>query len=75
MDMKPINLTDVLALPIAERLKLIETIWDSISEIPEAVHVSPDQQRELDRRLDDYLRDPASGSPWHEVKARILNRA
>lgn len=75
MDMKPINLTDVLALPIAERLKLIETIWDSISEIPEAVHVSPAQQRELDRRLDDYLRDPASGSPWHEVKARILNRA
>jgi len=75
MDMKPINLTDVLALPIAERLKLIETIWDSISEIPEAVHVSPAQQRELDRRLDDYLRDPASGSPWPEVKARILNRA
>jgi putative addiction module component (TIGR02574 family) len=73
--MKPINLTDVLALPIAERLKLVEAIWDSIAEIPEAIAVTPAQQAELDRRLDEYLRDPTSGSPWPEVKARILNRA
>jgi putative addiction module component (TIGR02574 family) len=75
MDMKPINLTDVLALPIAERLKLVEAIWDSIAEVPEAIAVTPAQQAELDRRLDEYLRDPTSGSPWPEVKARILNRA
>jgi putative addiction module component (TIGR02574 family) len=73
--MKPINLTDVLALPIAERLKLVEAIWDSIAEVPEAIAVTPAQQAELDRRLDEYLRDPTSGSPWPEVKARILNRA
>ena len=75
MDMKPINLTDVLALPIAERLKLVEAIWDSIAEVPEAIAVTPAQQTELDRRLDEYMRDPTSGSPWPEVKARILNRA
>jgi putative addiction module component (TIGR02574 family) len=72
--MKPINLTDVLALPIAERLKLVEAIWDSIAEIPEAIAVTPAQQAELDRRLDEYLRDPTSGSPWPEVKARLLCR-
>ena len=74
MDMKPINLTDVLALPIAERLKLVEAIWDSIAEVPEAIAVTPAQQAELDRRLDDYLRDPTSGSPWPEVKVRLLCR-
>lgn len=73
--MKPINLTDVLALPVEERLKLVEAIWDSIAEVPEAIAVTPAQQAELDRRLDEYLRDPTSGSPWPEVKARILNRA
>jgi putative addiction module component (TIGR02574 family) len=75
MDVKPINLTDVLALPIAERLKLVEAIWDSIAEVPEAIAVTPAQQAELDRRLDDYLRDPASGSPWSEVRARIRCKA
>jgi putative addiction module component (TIGR02574 family) len=73
--MKPINLTEVLALPIAERLKLIEAIWESIAEVPEALELTPSQQVEIDRRLDAFLRDPSAGSPWPEVKARILKRA
>lgn len=73
--MKPINLTEVLALPIAERLKLIEAIWESIAEVPEALELTPSQQAEIDRRLDAFLHDPAAGSPWPEVKARILKRA
>lgn len=74
MDMKPISLTDVLTLPVAERLKLVEAIWDSIAEFPEAIQLTPAQQAELDRRLDHYLSNPVSASPWPEVKARILNR-
>ena len=74
MGMKPINLTDVLALPVEERLKLVEAIWDSIAKVPEVIAVTPPQQAELDRRLDDYLRDPTSGSPWPEVKVRLLCR-
>lgn len=70
--MKPIRLSDVLELPIAERLKLVEAIWDSIAEVPEAVELTEEQRAELDRRLAEYENNPEAGSPWPEVKARIL---
>ena len=71
--MKPIRLSDVLELPISERLELVGDIWDSIAEAPEAVELTEAQSAELDRRLDAYRRDPKAGSPWSEVKARILS--
>ena len=70
--MRPIRLSDVLELPVSERLELVGDIWDSIAEAPEAVELSEAQRAELDRRLDAYHRDPKAGSPWSEVKARIL---
>jgi len=73
--MKPISIAEVLALPVDERLKLVETIWESIAEIPEALHLTKAQEAELDRRLDSYRKDPTGGSPWPEVKARILKQA
>lgn len=73
--MKPISMAEVLALPVAERLKLVETIWDSIAEVPEALALTKAQEAELDRRLDAYRKDPTAGSPWSEVKARILKQA
>jgi putative addiction module component (TIGR02574 family) len=73
--MKPISIAEVLALPVAERLKLVETIWESIAEFPEALRLTQGQEAELDRRLDAYRKDPTAGSPWPEVKARILKQA
>jgi putative addiction module component (TIGR02574 family) len=73
--MKPISIAEVLALPVDERLKLVETIWESIAELPEALELTQAQEAELDRRLDAYRKDPTAGSPWSEVKARVLKRA
>jgi putative addiction module component (TIGR02574 family) len=73
--MKPVPLSDLLKLPVAERLKLVEAIWDSIAEAPDGVHLTEAQRAELERRLADYYKDPDAGSPWHEVKARILSRS
>jgi len=73
--MKPIRLSEVLELPVAERLKLVEAIWDSIAEVPDALVLTEAQRTELDRRLDDYENNPEAGSPWHEVKARVLGRS
>ena len=72
--MKRILMSDVLQLPVPERLKLVEDIWDSIAEIPEAVELNEAQRAELQQRLDDYRRNPDAGSPWPDVKARILSR-
>jgi putative addiction module component (TIGR02574 family) len=69
--MKPITVNDLLALPVADRLRLVEDLWDSIAEVPESVNLTDAQRAELDRRLEAYHQDPASGSPWNEVKERI----
>ncbi len=58
----------------AERLQLVEEIWDSLADLPESIPVSPAQRAELDQRLEKYRQDPQGGIPWDEVKRQILNR-
>ena len=72
--MKAITANDLLCLPVTERLRLVEDIWDSIAEVPEAVELTDVQRRELDEWLERYHQDPDAGSPWSEVKDRILKR-
>lgn len=66
-----LSISDFLALSVAERILLVEDIWDSIASVPEAVKLTEAQRQELDARLDAYAQDPAAGSPWEAVKARI----
>ncbi|KAF0221673.1 MAG: hypothetical protein FD174_4 [Geobacteraceae bacterium] len=73
--MSSIAKVDILSLSVPERILLVEDIWDSIAEIPEAVPLTAAQKQELDSRLDAYHRDPHAGSPWSEVRERILRRA
>ena len=64
-------LSKVLQYDIPERILLVEDIWDSIAQCPEALSVTDSQLKELDSRLEAYHRDPKSGSPWDVVKKRI----
>ena len=70
--MKPITVNDLLALPVKDRLRLVEDLWDSIAEVPEAIELSDAQRTALDLRLDAYHANPEGGSPWNDVKERIL---
>ena len=67
-----INLEEILNLPIIERLELVSSIWDSIAEESASLELTDAQRRMLDERLNDLSESPDSGSPWPEVKARIL---
>ncbi len=71
--MKKISISDVLELDVPERIKLAQAIWDTIAEVPEAIPLTESERREIDRRLEAYMRDPEAGSPWPEVRARILD--
>lgn len=60
-------------LPLAERLQLVEDLWDSIARNQGQDLPIPEwQQAELDRRRQEYLRNPESARPWSEVKRSIL---
>lgn len=65
---------DVLSLSVPERIQLVEDIWDSIAEVPEALGLTEEQKAELDRRLEAYHQNPDEGSPWGMVRERIRSR-
>jgi putative addiction module component (TIGR02574 family) len=69
--MQVVSKADILKLSVAERILLVEDIWDSIAEVPEELTLSEAQQQELDRRLEAYHQNPEAGSPWTEVRERI----
>jgi putative addiction module component (TIGR02574 family) len=69
--MKTISVSDLLGRSVEERLRLVEDLWDTIAEVPEAVPLTDAQREELDRRLAAYHRDPGAGSPWEELRQRI----
>ena len=66
-----IDLAEVLALPIEQRIELAQSIWDSVAAVPEAVELTDEQRTELEIRFKEYREDPESGSPWPEVRERI----
>lgn len=73
--MSKVHLAEIIELPVAERVKLVQAIWDSVSELPEPFPLSDAEREKIDRRLGAYRRDPEAVSPWPEVKERILRRA
>lgn len=68
------SLPDVLALSLPERIRYAQALWDSISQVPGDVPITPSEREIIARRLEAYYRDPEAGSSWAEVKARVLAR-
>ena len=68
------ELADILQLPIKERIKLVEDIWDSIALESGAVELTHEQKVELDRRIEEYKKDPSGNVPWETIKAEALSR-
>lgn len=69
--MKTITLEEVLQLPVPERIRIVEAIWDSIVANPDAFQLSDEQKAELDLRLDALEKNPGASSSWAEVSDRI----
>ena len=72
--MEPATLDAVFSLSVEERLRLVQAIWDSVTENPEDVHLSDAQRKELEQCYREYLENPVEGSSWTEVKARLHSR-
>lgn len=71
-DLNSLKLSDYRRLPIDERIRLVQDIWDSIAEETAGSTDLPEwQKRELDAALEEYLQNPDEGSEWPEVEARI----
>jgi putative addiction module component (TIGR02574 family) len=71
--MKQIPVAEILELPVQERIRLVEIIWESIAAIPEAVEVTPEIKAELDKRLKEFEANPEAGYSWEQVKVHLRN--
>lgn len=67
-------ISEALTLPAADRLEVIEKLWDSIAAAPEALDLTDAQRRELVRRITEMDANPNAGIPWDDVKAEFRNR-
>jgi len=66
--------TEIRSLTVADRLRLLEEIWDSLAETLEAIPVTDAQRRELTRRRRSHARNPSAAKSWAEVRAKLRRR-
>jgi putative addiction module component (TIGR02574 family) len=71
---QPSNPISFEGLSVAERILLVEQIWDSIAAEQEAIELTDAQKEELDRRVAAYEKDPSAGVTWEEIKAATQNK-
>src|SRR5436190_7671381 len=58
----------------AERLQLVEDLWDSIAQEDAQLPVPDWKRDELRRRKERFLQNPASGRTWEQVKQRARTK-
>jgi putative addiction module component (TIGR02574 family) len=73
--MSAITISDLLHLSVAERLQLVEDLWDSIAaeavDAPERLPITEGQRQEILRRSEAQRRSPGEAIPLEEVLERI----
>lgn len=72
--MSNVNFSELLKLPVDERLRLISALWDSISENPESFELTDTERNILYERMEAYMKNPTEGKPWSEIKSELLSR-
>ena len=68
------NPTTVFDLSPAEKLQLVEDLWDDLAASPKSVPIHEWQKAELARRKANLQKNPASGLSWEEVQRRVRSR-
>ncbi len=66
-------LSELKKFSIAEKILIVEELWDSIAADQESFELTMEQRNELDKRVADYYSSPDDGCSWKEVKSRIKN--
>lgn len=66
------RIPEIQKLSPSEKLMLVEELWDELADDPAAHPVVPEHIEELDRRMEEYRKNPNSILRWDEIRARIL---
>jgi putative addiction module component (TIGR02574 family) len=50
---------------------LVTELWDDLAAHPENIPVTEEQIAELDRRMEEYRKNPTQVTTWEDIKERI----
>lgn len=64
-------LDEIRKLSVAERLELVEDVWDSIAVEGEDLPLPESHRQELARRRQEHRAHPEDIVPWEEVRAQL----
>ena len=65
------RIPEIMKLTKAEQAELFGELSDLLAHDDAWNELSPEIIAELDRRMEEYRRDPSSARTWEQVKARI----
>jgi putative addiction module component (TIGR02574 family) len=72
--MDTITVEQFKQLSFAEKIQLVEDLWDAIAAEAEAQPVSETVKAEMQRRLEAHRAQPESSLSWEDAKADLERR-
>lgn len=66
--------SDFKELPIEDKIRLAQDLWDEIGDHEAALALTPEQEAEFDARYQRYTENPGSAIPLAEALARYERR-
>ncbi len=61
-------------LPSAEKIRLVQQLWDEIAEEASHLPLTESQRRLLDERIDEHESNPDDVEPWEDARTDILRK-
>ena len=65
---------DFSNLSVAERIQLVQDLWNRVHEDDEDIGFTAEQQRELERRIAEHAAGRMPTYSWEDVKQRLMDR-
>ena len=65
------DLQALFSLSVAERIELVEELWDSVADEAQAQPLAAHELAEIRLRLREHQAGPADVVPWDEVKNKL----
>lgn len=72
--MSDADIDEILQLPVEERLRLVQLIWESVAADPSAVPLGDAHRAAIDERLAEHERNPDDVVTRDEVLAEARRR-
>ena len=67
-------INDSLELSIAERIQIVEGIWNTIADSKSNINFTSSEINSFEEELTTYRQNPSTGVSWENLKASLLRK-